>query len=149
MKNITRLATQHWPDPSQPPLFVFDNNSIQKHSCNANCNMSWNQRVKIPQHSPDFNKPIEHTFHRLKEMLREDYLSGNQVLTAQEVQEWVRDIFENRLLEEDWRDSIKNDVYSLRKTWLAVSTAKGVRVRASDGTIIRGSGGDWPASHLR
>mgnify|MGYP006186104099 FL=1 len=107
------------------------------------------QRVKIPAHSPDFNKPIEHVFNRIKQLLREEYLDKQEVLTAKKVQQMVRDIFENQLLLDEKANSIRNDVYSLKKTWLAVSTAKGVRVQAPDGEWVRGSGGDWPASHLR
>lgn len=149
MVNISRLAHQQWSSTGRNPLFVFDNNSIQKYSKNANCNIIWSQRVKIPPHSPDFNKPIEHIFNRIKEQLREKYLERMEVIDAKTVQQWVREIFEKELLEGEWKDSVKNDVHSLKKTWLAVSLPKGVRKQAPDGTWVRGSGGGWPASHLR
>ena len=103
----------------------------------------------IPAHSPDFNKPIEHIFNRIKEQLREKYLEKMEVVNAQKVQGWVRDIFEKELLANEWANSVRNDVYSLKKTWLAVSSTQGLRVRAPDGTLVRGSGGDWPAGYLR
>lgn len=149
MVNISRLANQHWRGTGQLPLFVFDNNSIQKYSKNFECNITWNQRVGIPAHSPDFNKPVEHSFHRIKDLLRETYLDQMEVVDAKKVQEWVRKIFEKELLEGEKKYSVRNDVYSLKKTWLAVSTPKRVRRQAPDGTWVRGSGGDWPAAHLR
>ena len=116
MVNISRLAEHHWADTPYKPLFVFDNNSIQKYSSNFESNIKWHQRVGIPAHSPDFNKPIEHIFNRIKEQLREKYLEKMEVVNAQKVQGWVRDIFEKELLANEWANSVRNDVYSLKKT---------------------------------
>eukprot|EP00878_Enallax_costatus_P042968 GHUV01050501.1.p2 GENE.GHUV01050501.1~~GHUV01050501.1.p2 ORF type:complete len:196 (+),score=62.87 GHUV01050501.1:746-1333(+) len=149
MVNVARIAEQHWADTRYKPLFVFDNNSIQKYSSNFESNIKWHQRVGIPAHSPDFSKPIEHIFNRIKEQLREKYLEKMEVVAAQKVQEWVRTIFEKELLFKELANSVRHDVYSLKKTWLAVSTTKGLRVRAADGLLVRGSGGDWPAGYLR
>lgn len=149
MAILSQIADQHWAGTGQKPLFVFDNNKIQKCAHNSNMKIDWSQRVRIPAYSPDFNKPIEHTFHRMKDLLVDNYLDKDEEIDGKRLQEIVYDIFKNQLTAGEYADSIKKDVYSLKKTWLSVSLDKGVKKKAFDGLEVVGTGGDYPVSHLR
>lgn len=112
------------------------------------------QRVYIPTHSPDFNKPVEHIFHRIKAGIRERLYSNNDLLTPEMVQQWVVDIFFEQQADPQGTmvykqlQMIKKDVDTLPLTWLAVSTDKGAQAQHTNGTTVQGSGGDYPAPHL-
>jgi beta-xylosidase len=145
---ISHLAHQHWPNKKQKPLFCYDNAKIQDLASYSSMGIQWHQRIKIPPHSPDFNKPIEHVFHQIKDKLREKLYGCTEVVTAEKVQEWILEI---------WNDhthgirtaSVAKDVKSLKKTYLAIKTRKDVEVRHDDGSLVLGSGGDYPAADLR
>ncbi len=148
MVHISRLAHQHWPNREPKPLFCYDNAKIQDEATFNRMRFRWHQRIKIPPHSPDFNKPIEHVFHQIKDKLREKLYGCTEVVTAEKVQQWILEI---------WGDhqcgirtaSIAKDVKSLKKTYLAVATDKDVEVEHDDGSLVLGSGGDYPAADLR
>jgi transposase len=48
---------------------------------------------RIPPHSPDFNKPIEHVFHQMKDLLREKLYNCTEDVTAEMVQDWILEIW--------------------------------------------------------
>lgn len=144
MATVSALAHTQWPDPDKPPLFCYDNASIQGRANYQRMGFSYHQRVRIPVKSPDFNKPIEHVFHQIKDKLRERLYENILPVDGQLVQQWVRDIWQNEITAR----SIAKDVASLDKTYLAVSTPKGQYTHHPDGTLVEGSGGDFPAAPL-
>ena len=148
MRLISNIAHQHWPNKNRKPLFCFDNAKIQDGANYRRMGIHWHQRVKIPPHSPDFNKPIEHIFHQLKDLLRDKLYNCTEVVTAELVQDWILEIWNNDI-EGITTAAIAKDVRSLKKTYLAVSTDKGVEVEHDDGSKVLGSGGNYPSAPLR
>lgn len=145
MVKITQQATSTWGSRDSKPFFCYDNAKWQAYAKYSNMGMSGHQRIKIPPHSPDMNKPIEHVFNQIKQKLAERFYKCTEEITAHTVQEWVRDIFENEITTE----SIKKDALSLKKTYLAIKTYKGDEVYHDDGSKVVGTGGDYPIPDLR
>lgn len=126
------------------PLYCYDNNRIQAGANFRRMYFSMKQWVTIPTYSPDFNKPIEHVFHQMKDKLRNRIYQHQGPLDVQQLRRWVLDIFEQEIS----TDSIAKDVHSLKDTYLAVTTEKGHAVTTSTGRTVLGTGGDWPEPHL-
>jgi hypothetical protein len=145
MKNIVQQAAVTWGNGDLKPFFCYDNAKWQAHANFSNMGMSRHQRIVIPPHSPDMNKPIEHVFHQIKQKLAERFYKSTEEITAHTVQEWVRDIFENEIT----TASIMKDALSLKKTYLAIKTEKGDEVYYDDGSKVVGTGGDYPIADLR
>lgn len=145
---IHDIASHHWPSQKQKPLYCFDNAKIQKGASNSRMGIAWHNRIEIPPHSPDFNKPIEHVFHQLKDLLREKLYNCTEEVTAEMVQDWILEIW-NEDRHGITKAAIARDVRSLKKTYLAVKTDKDVEVQHDDGSTVMGSGGDYPCAPLR
>lgn len=145
MVNIVQHATRTWGSGNSKPFFCYDNANWQRYAKFSNMGMTRHQRIIIPPHSPDMNKPIEHVFNQIKQKLAERFYNYTEVVTAEMVQEWVRDIFENEIS----TTSIMKDALSLKKTYLAIKTYKGDVVRHDDGSKVVGTGGDYPVADLR
>lgn len=148
MKLISNIAHQHWPNKNRKPLFCYDNAKIQGGADYRRMGIHWHQRVKIPPHSPDFNKPIEHIFHQLKDLLRDKLYNCTEEVTAELVQDWILEIWNNDA-EGITTAAIAKDVSSLKKTYLAVSTDKDEEVEHDDGSKVLGTGGNYPSAPLR
>lgn len=129
-----------YPDPKHPPLFCYDNNAIQENARYARMGFPQHQRVHIPVHSPDFNKPIEHVFHIIKERLGQKIYNHVGSVDAKLLQKWVLEIFKSIR-----PSSIAKDVASLKRTYRAVSTDLGRQVDVAGGGTVIGTGGDWGA----
>lgn len=142
MKLISAAATAYREPHGKKAMYCYDNNTIQKNAVWANCGITPKQKVSIPPHSPDFNKPIEHVFNRIKQQLRERIYSHVGVLEPAMLQDWVVEIFYGLSAA-----SIAKDVASLKRTYLAVSTDKGEQAEVLGGGTVVGTGGDWPAAH--
>lgn len=145
MVHIAALAQSQWPEKKHGPYFQYDNASWQENAKYSRMGIKYHQRIKITPHSADFAKPIEHVFHQIKELLCERFYNSTETVTAQLVQQWIREIWEDDIT----TASIAKDVKSLRKTYLAVKTDKGVEERYDDGSKVVGTGGDYPAAPLR
>lgn len=126
------------------PLYCYDNNRIQANAEFRRMYFACHQRVHIPPYSPDFNKPIEHVFHQMKDKLRVKIYQHNGPLEVKQLRKWVVEIFEQEISV----DSIAKDVQSLKNTYLAVSTDKGCAKTTPNGHTVMGTGGDWPEPHL-
>lgn len=126
------------------PLFCYDNNRIQAGADFKRMYFKKHQWVHIPPYSPDFNKPIEHVFHQMKQKLGDRIYHHTGPLEVQDLRQWVLDIFEKQIS----TASIAKDVHSLKNTYLAVSTDKGHAIKAPNGQTVMGTGGDWPVPHL-
>lgn len=142
MAIISAAAAGYQEPRGKKALFCYDNNTIQKNAMWVKLGITYHQKVSIPTHSPDFNKPIEHVFNRIKQQLRERIYSHVGVLEPAELQNWVVDIFEGISVA-----SIARDVASLKRTYRAVSTEKGGQVGVLGGGTVVGTGGDWPPPH--
>jgi len=148
MMLIAGIAHQHWAAKNIKPLFCYDNAKIQNEASCSRMHIAWHNRIEIPPHSPDFNKPIEHIFHQLKDLLRDRLYNCTEAVTAQKVQDWILEI---------WSDNtagittaaIAKDVKSLKKTYLAVKTDRDQEVKHDDGSKVLGSGGNYPCAPLR
>lgn len=144
MRLLCDIADGHWRASGKKPLFCYDNAAIQVGAHYQRMGFAYHQRVVIPTHSPDFNKPIEHVFHQIKDRLMERLYECAQPVTAQLVQDWILDIWASDIS----TDSIAADAKSLKKTYLAVKTDKGVEVEHDDTTKVIGSGGDFAAASV-
>lgn len=136
---INALAELKHPHPMKRPLFCYDNNHLQKNARWSAMGFRHHQKVWIPVHSPDFNKPIEHIFHIIKERLGEKIYNHLGPVDAQLLQQWVVQIFSSIP-----PSSIAKDVASLKRTYRAVSTDLGRQVEVDGGGKVIGTGGDWP-----
>lgn len=142
MRLISAIAAAQQGPNGKPALFCYDNNTIQKNAVWANMDITHHQKVSIPTHSPDFNKPIEHVFNRIKQQLRDRIYAHAGELEPAELQDWVVAIFNGISV-----GSIAKDVASLKRTYRAVSTEKGEEVAVLGGGTVVGTGGDWPPAH--
>ena len=142
MNIIAALANLKHAAMGQQPLFCYDNNKIQAQAEYGRMGMAWFQRVKIPVHSPDFNKPIEHVFNIIKEQLRQRIYFHVGGVSAAMLQQWVVEIFEGIST-----SGIAKDVASLKRTYKAVATALGEEAEVDGGGKVIGTGGGWPAPH--
>lgn len=138
---ISTLAHSKHPDPDQRPRFCYDNNHIQKAARPAKMDFHHKQKLEIPVHSPDFNKPIEHVFHTIKEELAKKIYNHLGTVDAKLLQKWVVEIFNSIPT-----SSIAKDVASLKRTYLAVSTDLGRQVEVDGGGKVIGTGGDMPSA---
>lgn len=128
--------------PDITPLYVYDNVALQKGASLADMGLSRHQHVKTPPHSPDFNKPIEHCWNQIKnKLLSKIYQAHTTELTPALAQQWVRDAWSQITV-----DSVKQDVESLKDTWLIIKTRKGRWFKTSKNEDVEGSEGDYPAS---
>lgn len=139
MKILSSKAAQQLSTKGLEPLFCYDNNRIQKGAEWGRMGITRQQKVEIPTHSPDFNKPIEHVFNQIKEKLCEYIYDSHEVLTPELLQQWVVLIFQGISA-----DSIARDVSSLEQTYLAVSADKGQLISDGYSQIVQGTGGDYP-----
>jgi hypothetical protein len=126
-------------NPKAEPLYIFDNVAMQKKSSARRIGYSRFAHVKIPPHSPDFNKPIEHSFNQIKRVLLEKVNENCDLELINELaQEWVLDAFNNIATE-----SLQRDILSLRDTWLIVSTPAHTTCCTSRNRHVVGSEGDY------
>lgn len=139
---ISAVAAAYQRPLGKKALFCYDNNTIQKNAVWARMGITHHQKVSIPTHSPDFNKPIEHVFNRIKQHLRERIYSHVGELLPVMLQNWVVEIFNGISA-----GSIAKDVASLKRTYRAVSIEKGQEVGVLGGGTVVGTGGDWPPAH--
>ena len=93
MTIISAFAKIYHPETKQPPLFCYDNNRIQSQASYSEMGFPHHRKVWIPVHSPDFNKPIEHVFHLIKERLGHKIYNHMGSVDAKLLQKWVMDIF--------------------------------------------------------
>lgn len=129
-------------DPNIEPLYIYDNVATQSTAVYRAMGFRKNQHVATPEHSPDFNKPIEHCWNQIKQkLLRRVYESYDVVLTPAMAQQWVLEAWYSIT-----QPSVEKDVKSLIDTWLIVKTRLGVDVTTSKHHKIAGSGGDYPPS---
>lgn len=142
MHIITALATLQHGVTGQKPYFCYDNNKIQQQARFRRMGMRRSQKVWIPVHSPDFNKPIEHVFNYIKEQLRQRIYDHVGPVSAAELQQWVVQIFNGIDT-----SSIARDVASLKRTYKAVATGLGEVADVQGGGKVKGTGGGWPAPH--
>lgn len=129
-------------DPTITPLYVYDNVALQKNAKLSDMGLTRHQHVQTPQHSPDFNKPIEHCWNQLKnKLLSRIYQEYDAQLTPAMAQQWVKEAWDQITVA-----SVKKDVESLKDTWLIIKTPLGQTVMTSKREQIEGSEGDYPSS---
>jgi hypothetical protein len=142
MTIISAGAAEFQGQQGREALFCYDNTHIQGRAQFSKLGIQPQQKVSIPTHSPDFNKPIEHVFNLIKTQLRERIYSHVGELKPAMLQDWVVEIFEGMSVH-----SIARDVASLKRTYRAVSTEMGVQVEVLGGGTVVGTGGGWPPAH--
>lgn len=129
-------------DPAAEPLYVWDNVTLQDSAEYPDMGFARKNRVTIPPHSPDFNKPIEHTWNQVKsKILARLYRESDVELTPQMAQQWVAEAFLSTTT-----DSIQADVRTLPDTWRIVKSRTNVTVLTSKHEKVQGSDGDYPPS---
>ena len=141
-QQATSALRQSTGDPTIQPLYIYDNVGMQTNASHTRMGFSCFHHVVTPTHSPDFNKPIEHSFNQIKSKLLASLNMHSDVeLTPQIAQKWVADTF----LELS-KESLQKDILSLHDTWLIVSSNADQMVTTSKGQQIQGSGGDYISS---
>ena len=129
-------------DPTATPLYIYDNVNSQKGAKMTELGLRHKQHVKTPAHSPDFNKPIEHSWNQVKRTLLSRLYQGFDVqMTPQLAQQWVKEAFFAIT-----QDSVERDVKSLMDTWAIIKAPLGTWVTTSKGHEIQGAEGDYPPS---
>jgi transposase len=129
-------------DPTITPLYVYDNVALQKGAKMSDMGLSRHQHVETPQHSPDFNKPIEHCWNQLKKkLLTKVYQAYDAVVTPELAQTWVLEAWN-----EIDRAAVARDVKSLEDTWSIIKTPSDQTFLTSKKEKINGSEGDYPPS---
>lgn len=129
-------------DPTIEPLYIYDNVPSQKGAKMLDLGLKSKQHVETPPHSPDFNKPIEHSWNQVKrKLLNRIYQGYDVVMTPQLAQQWVQEAFFSIT-----QDSVERDVKSLMDTWAIIQAPLGTWVKTSKGHEIQGAGGDYPPS---
>jgi hypothetical protein len=129
-------------DPTATPLYIYDNVNSQKGAKLTTLGLKHGQHVKTPAHSPDFNKPIEHSWNQVKRTLLSKIYAGYDVcMTPKLAQQWVQEAFFSIT-----QESVERDVKSLMDTWQIIKAPLGTWVKTSKGHEIQGAGGDYPPS---
>lgn len=129
-------------DPTAIPLYIYDNVNSQRGAKMKDLGLKHGQHVETPPHSPDFNKPIEHSWNQIKsKLLRKIYEGYDVCMTPQLAQEWVKEVFFSIK-----QDSVEKDVKSLMDTWEIIKAPLGTWVKTSKGHEIQGAEGDYPPS---
>jgi transposase len=129
-------------DSTAEPLYIYDNVSSQAGAPMSEAGLKHHQHVKTPPHSPDFNKPIEHSWNQVKRKLLSMIYEGyDVVMTPQLAQQWVQEAFFSIT-----QDSVERDVKSLMDTWAIIKAPLGTWVTTSKGHEIQGAEGDYPPS---
>lgn len=138
MRIVVHLATQQQAQAGNSPLFMYDNAAIHAPGHPSHVGVTPSSVVLIPTYSPDFNKVIEHIFHRLKVLLRQKIYEHQGFINSELVQQWVQELFFGEVTAQQ----IKADADSLKQTFLEISKDRGIYVRP-DGTEYKGTGGDY------
>jgi transposase len=129
-------------DDAVKPLYVWDNVGLQDKAAYPRLGFARTNRVTIPPHSPDFNKPIEHVWNQIKrKLLARIYKESEVQLTPQMAQEWVAEAFTSTT-----KESIQADIKTLPDTWQIIKSPTNVTVTTSKNEKVQGSYGDYPPS---
>lgn len=130
------------------PYLCYDQNGIQKnidvtnltsHHGDAIC-LRPEQKIPQPTHSPDTNRPVEHTFGSGKPRVRNNlYASGVRVTKGEQLRRVVHREFTQGMP----AGAVKKDVEGLPLLWEIISTPAGVTWEDEYGEMHVGSGGDW------
>ena len=113
--------------------YCFDNDAIHKGAVLDK--EITNNKLPLPPHSPDLNKPVEHAFNTIKSRWRDLLLLDSKILKPQEYMDRLQCIYKELVTDE----SIQKDVHSLKQTyrWVGKTLEQG------------GSEGHYPPKHLR
>ena len=142
MKILVQHATAECADRGTTPFFVYDNNSTQAKAKPALMGIPKGQYLSIPANSPDFNKPVEHTFNQIKKKLLDRlYAQSGQELTPKLAQEWTLQAFKAVKT-----TALEKDIKSMTDTWSIVSKRHDVEFTTSKGEVVCGSEGNYPHS---
>lgn len=133
----------------------MDNISIQQAA--SSCGLHRGDRIHLPPYSPDMHKVVEHAIGNLKREVYNRLYQEHYLLTSQQVQQIVRDIFYCRdpdpktaaALKKDYIDSIRKDSDDLHYTYKVISMEQGTEWLGEDKQIHRGVGGNWPPARYR
>lgn len=141
MKLLHARATQECGSRGAAPFFMYDNNGLQAAARPHDMGLTAGQFLRIPTHSPDFNKPVEHTFNRIKKKLLDRmYEESDTEVTPAMAQQWVDDA-----IAADKLESFQKDIMTLPDTWAIVAARLGEEVITSKGKTAYGCHGDYPA----
>jgi hypothetical protein len=139
MKILVQKATAECDDKGTTPFFVYDNNSTQAKAKPRVMGMGAGQYLSITPNSPDFNKPVEHTFHQIKKKLHNKmYAHSGEALTPEMAQHWVLEAFEAVKT-----TSLHKDIHSMPDTWSIVSKRKDESFTTSKGEQVSGTEGGY------
>lgn len=142
-KEVMEYAKQESEKKIEQPIYAFDNAPIHRAAMKKYPDMvPASQYWSVPRYSPDFNKPIEHSWNQVKrKLLNRIYQGYDVVMTPQLAQQWVQEAFFSIT-----QDSVERDVKSLMDTWAIIQAPLGTWVKTSKGHEIQGAGGDYPPS---
>lgn len=146
MRLLVERATAYWEPKGKKPLFMFDNDFLQKYADKAKIGLRRDQKINIPAHSPDFNQMIEHVFNRLKRDLRDMVPKANILLDGLTVQEMVLQLWKKHTTAK----VIAADARKLPLTFRAVGLNEGVEKDVVIGRKtyhVVGTGGNYSFAH--
>jgi len=149
MREVATIADHQQSLRGTRPLYMFDNPSVHIGADLTAVGISQDQILPIAPYSPDFNKPIEHTFGILKGVFRkylyDDCEMGREEIPPAKLQRDLKHMF----MSEIHASVVMADAYSLPDTWDVVRSAEGRAFVGRNGKTHIGSNGDWPRKRDR
>lgn len=128
--------------PGLKPLYCFDNPTVQKGADLTTVGIAKDQLLPLAPCSPDFNKPIEHTFAIMKAAFR-DHLYGNYQITGHDVTPTQLQVVVDNIRKTVTGAMVMKDAIGLIDTWNVVCSAASRMFMGWSGKMLRGSAGNW------